>query len=84
MDTYIVFVERLDETKGLLVGALPVPPCFRPTDTFLAIVTNLGFIAAIQTAEEIEEVWGRPLLALHISNGQALVEAVRYAQSNLN
>lgn len=82
--TYLVFVEPVDEVSGMFVGALPVPPCFRPTDTFIDIVQRMGLQVCLQTEDDLERTWGGPVLDIHVENAQSVMDAVRYVKSTLN
>ena len=84
MTAYLLFIDDLDGTTGMLVGAVPVPPCFMPNDTFLDTVAGMGFSVALQTAEDFVATWGRLPGDVHLINGAELMDAVRYARSVLN
>lgn len=93
MTRYMLFAqENADGETIQLMGLVEVPPCFTPTEDFLALVRDeMGLIVGLETAEEFVTTWGRGPTSLLFSLGQALLatarvlrDEVRYEQSTLN
>lgn len=90
-DTFLLFIQPIDDSTGLLCGAVAVPPCFRPTEEFLDYVEEMGFAAALMTGDDFATTWGGPLRESDLVHGALIMGAITavrdadvYAQSTLN
>lgn len=93
MTRYMLFArENTDGETVQLMGLVEVPPCFSPTEDFVALVRDeMGLIVGLETDEEFVTTWGRGPAPVLFTLGQALLatarvlrDEVRYEQSTLN
>lgn len=72
----LIFAQPVAQDTLMLLGAVPVPGCFRPTDDFLRVVEDMGIRAALQSDEEMEEIWGTGPVEEYVDRGRQVMQAL--------